>query len=178
MGHSPPPALQPADPFFFIRFFPLFQLIPSSTTLAEEIKNTRTRTHLFIMPCHKYVWSLEIYRSLKPEEMDRFWDRPWEQTVWAGNPVPAPDYGRPKDLGVPQPPTPPTHSASIHAAWKQGRNQEQSVLSAILHDKWGKSNQEPETGPGPEPGICFFLSLPLTCWHSQCEPQRAHPCSK
>ena len=55
--------------------------------------------------------------------------------MWAGNPVPAPDYVRTKDLGVLQPPTPPTHSASIHAAWKQGRNQEHSVLSAILHDK-------------------------------------------
>ena len=32
------------------------------------------------------------------------------------------------------PPTPPNHSASIHAAWKQGRNQEHSLLSAVLHD--------------------------------------------
>ena len=182
-GHSPPPALQTADPFFsqIPPRFPALSFLYN--TCVEEIKNTYSFIHN-AMP-QIFMEQIFIYRCLYIKTFL------WSKRKWTGFEI---------DLGSRQcgletlsllqtmgelgtwvcfsPPTPPNHSASIHAAWKQGRNQEHSVLSAILHDGWGKSNQEPGIGLGPEPGICFFLSLPSTCWHSQCEPWMAHPCSK
>lgn len=109
--------LQPADPFSQ-RSLPLFQLFSSSATLAKEgIKNTRAHIHSFIMPCHKYLWSLcrsQGYRGLGSRTHKLAWGLSLGTNSLGWNLVPAPDYRRTRDMGSSTHPLPSSsHTPSL-----------------------------------------------------------------
>lgn len=140
--------LQPADPFSP-------GSLPWTTALPprQHLQKTgwRTQGHVFMEPeCHATsihaagsVPVLGVQGSGRHGDTGCFSACPWEHTGWAGNPAPAPDCGTTRDLGFFNPPIPPTHPASIKAAW-QWRTQEHPGHSAVCNDTLRKA--QPRAG--------------------------------